>query len=287
MDYASQSAYSDPGRRAPLLEALPTDAAGLGAVSRNVIAHYRAHEAELPAETRSDIDLRWLERILDADQSRHPEPLAAERPLAERVQGCCRDHTLLCVGALRQHGIPARSRVGFATYFSPDWNHDHVVVEAHLGGRWVRFDPELAPGDKPFDSLDMPVGPGSPFVTSAEVWRDHRAGRIDVDAYGVDPNVPVRGEWFVGTYVVTELAHRMRDELLLWDGWGVMGPDIAGHADLIDELAALLVAADAGDAGAEAELGDRYRADERLRPGDVIQSVSPLDGSFTRVDLSR
>ena len=287
MDYSTHSAYSDPRSRAALLEALPVDAAGLGAVSRNVIAHYRAHGADLPAETRSDIDLRWLDRILDADQSRHPEPLVVERPLANRVQGCCRDHTLFCVGALRQHGIPARSRVGFATYFSPEWNHDHVVVEAHVGGRWIRFDPELSPGDKPFDVLDMPVGPGSPFTTSAEVWRDHRAGRIDVETYGVDPDMPVRGEWFVGTYVITELAHRMKDELLLWDGWGVMGPDVAEHADLLDELARLLVAADAGDAGAEAELVDRYRADDRLRPGDVIQSVSPFDGTFTRVPLTR
>jgi hypothetical protein len=66
-----------------------------------------------------------------------------------------------------------------------------------------------------------------------------------------------------------------------------MGPDVAEHADLLDELAELLVAADAGDAGAEAELADRYRADDRLHPGDVIQSVSPLDGTFTRVDLTR
>ncbi len=79
----------------------------------------------------------------------------------------------------------------------------------------------------------------------------------------------------------------MKDELLLWDGWGVTGPDVAEHADLLDELADLLVAADAGDAGAEAELANRYRADDRLHPGDVVQSVSPLDGTFTQVPLAR
>ena len=79
----------------------------------------------------------------------------------------------------------------------------------------------------------------------------------------------------------------MKDELLLWDGWGVMGPDVTEHADLLDELARLLVAADAGDDGAEAELVDRYRADDRLHPSDVVQSVSPLDGTFTQVPLTR
>ena len=110
---------------------------------------------------------------------------------------------------------------------------------------------------------------------------------MDVEEYGVDVGHPVRGEWFVGTYVVTELAHRMKDELLLWDGWGVMGPEVSEHAELLDELAALLVAADADDAGAEDALAERYRTDDRVRPGDVVQSVSPLDGSFVQVSLRR
>ena len=119
------------------------------------------------------------------------------------------------------------------------------------------------------------------------MWRDHRAGRIDVERHGVDPNVPVNSEWFVGTYVVTELAHRMKDELLLRDGWGLMGPDVARHAGLLDELAELLVAADGGDAAAEAQLAERYRGDERIHPAGEITSSDPLDGSVTRVDLAR
>ena len=101
----------------------------------------------------------------------------------------------------------------------------------------------------------------------------------------MDVDVPVRGEWFVGTYVVTEVAHRFKDELLLWDGWGLMGPDVAEHAELLDGLASLLVAADAGDDAAEAELLERYRTDARLHPGDRIQSISPYDGTFTEVAL--
>jgi Transglutaminase-like superfamily len=287
IDYAAHSAYSDPGRWAGLLDALPVDAQGLSAVSRNVIAHYRANADELPEATRDEINLRWLEKILGADQGRSSQTLEVERPMSARVQGCCRDHTLFCIGALRQHGIPARSRVGFASYFEPDWNHDHVVVEAWRDDRWVRFDPELAPGNMSFDPLDMPVVPRAPFVTAAEAWEGHRAGRLDVETYGVGPGVPVRGEWFVGSYVVMELAHRLKDELLLWDGWGVMGPDVAEHSDLLDELAALLIAADRGDAEVEARLVERYRTDPRLHPADVIQSVSPYDGSFTEVRLTR
>jgi Transglutaminase-like superfamily len=288
VDYAKHSAYSDPGRFGHLLDAAPTDVAELSEVARNVIAHYRAQGEELPESTRHEIDLRWLERILAADQSRNPAPLAAERPVASRVQGCCRDHTLFCVGALRQHGIPARSRVGFASYFKPEWNHDHVIVEVEEDGRWRRFDSEVAPGNVPFDPHDMAAGPDAPFVTAAEAWQGHRAGRLDVETFGVDVDVPVRGEWFVRTYVLTQLAHRYKDELLLWDGWGVGGPEVEeGANELIDDIAALLVAADGGDESAEAQLLERYRADERLHPGQTIVTISPLSGDVVEVSLAR
>jgi Transglutaminase-like superfamily len=287
VDYASHSAYSEPGPWAHLLDGASTDVAGLSAVARNVIAHYRADADGLPETTRNEIGLRWLADILAADQSRNPDSLEAQRPLASRVQGCCRDHTLLCVGALRQHGIPARSRVGFASYFRPGWNHDHVIVEAWRDGRWVRFDSELVPGDFPFDPHDMAAGPDAPFVTAAEAWQGHRGGRLDVETFGVDVDSPVRGEWFVRTYVLMQLAHRYKDELLLWDGWGVMGPEADEDTNtLVDELAALLVAADGGDEAAEAELLEGYRADARLHPGDTIQSFSPY-GEITEVVLAR
>src|ERR687898_951834 len=74
-----------------------------------------------------------------------PASDTAHRRTEDLVQGCCRDHTLLAVAALRHHGMPARSRVGFASYLSlTTWHHDHVIVEAWLGGRWRRFDTELA-----------------------------------------------------------------------------------------------------------------------------------------------
>jgi hypothetical protein len=124
-------------------------------------------------------------------------------------------------------------------------------------------------------------------VTAAEAWQGHRSGRLNVETFGVDVDSPVRGEWFVRTYVVMEVAHRLKDELLLWDGWGVMGPEADDDTNaLVDELAALLVAADAGDDAAEAELRERYETDSRLAPGERIQSFSPY-GEITDVVLTR
>ncbi|MGC3994903.1 MAG: transglutaminase-like domain-containing protein [Propionicimonas sp.] len=266
-----QSPYSDPGRYAGLLLDVADDVESLCAASRNTIVHYRAEFPDLPPERQGEIDSRWLERILALDQDRHPEPLTVPREPTSRVAGCCRDHSLLLVGALRARGVPARNVVGFAGYFAPPFHHDHVVVEYWDGEWWVRTDPELTQPGFAFDVRDMPRGEGAPFETAAEVWLGHRAGRLDAATYGVEPSLPeLCGPEFVGEYVVFQLAHRYGDELLLWDMWaGPLDPEV------VDELATLLVRADAGDAAAEAELAERYASEAALRPGPTVTRTSP------------
>ena len=283
LDHAVHTRYSDPVRFEQLLADVPTDPPSLAAVARNVIVHYRASGHELPMATRDEINARWLEDILAADQDRHPWPLTEPREVTDRVQGCCRDHSLFCVGVLRSHGIAARSRVGFAGYFVDGWHHDHVIVEAWLNGRWVRFDSEI---DAPRPSLPTPmdIGPcqldGTGFVTAAEAWAGFRRGQIDADTYGVGPEVPgFRGAFFLFDEVIYEVAHRFGDELLLWDGWGRIGepdrPVTEADAAWLDPIAEQLIAADRGDDDAERSLLERYRSDDGLHPGPVIEQASP------------
>jgi hypothetical protein len=281
--WATHSPYSDPGRHRPLLAALDAHPSTVCAAARNVIGHYREELTQLPAARHDEVNNRWLERILEVDQSRHPQPLTAPRPREDRVAGCCRDHTLFAVGALREHRVPARSRIGFAGYFAPDFHHDHVVLEHWAGDRWVRTDPELPDGDSlGFDARDMPTGAGAPFETAAEVWRGIRDGRLDPDTYGVLPGSPWRGVQFVARYLVYEVAHRFGDELLLWDDWdGVHDPD----PEWLDHVAALLVAADAGEVGAEEELARLHAEDRRLHPGPTVVQYSPFGDPPKTVSL--
>lgn len=281
--WARHSPYSDPGRHRRLLQALDGGPSVVCAAARNVIGHYREELAPLPHERQDEVNSRWLERILDVDQSRSPFPLAAPRAPGERVAGCCRDHTLFAVGALREHGLPARSRIGFAGYFTPGFHYDHVIVERWAGGRWVRTDPELPDDDdRGFDPRDMPAGTGTPFETAAEVWRGIRAARLDPETYGVLPGSEWRGTAFVSRYLVYEVAHRFGDELLLWDDWeGVHDPDPAW----LDHLAELLVAADAGEPGAEERLSRAHAEDPRVRPGATVVQYSPFHDPPRTVDL--
>jgi hypothetical protein len=275
-DYARQSVYSDPGEYGSLLDAAGADIAAISEVAQNVIVHYRAAGITFEGARLAEVDSRWLRQILAVDQSRFPMPLERPRPLAERVAGCCRDFTLFAVGALRRHGVPARSRAGFAPYFSESgYHYDHVVVQWWDGSRWVMTDAEIG-------RLDV-----DDFETAAQVWTALRRGEIDDPMqYGVAPGLPLAGEWFIYNYVFIELAHRQRDESLLWDDWGAMAGKIEG-ADLAlaDEIAGLLLEADAGSASAERELTSRYASDPRLRLTGMIRSHSPT-GELLHVDLS-
>lgn len=282
--WARHSPYSDPGPYAQVLAGLGTDPADVHAAATGLIAHYRAEATTLDPARLPDVDLRWLAAILAAGLDVSPAPLPG-RPHAHRVAGCCRDHTLLGVGLLRQHGIPARSRIGFARYFVPGFAVDHVVVERWDEQRWVRADPELdaafgadPPAGPRFDPADIPAGVDGPFPTAAELWLAHRRDGLDLTAYGVAPHLPeLCGPDFVRGYVLLELAHRRRDELLLWDVWGVEldGPP-EDATTVADEVADLLVRADAGEPGAEDALARRYAEDPRVRPGRRVRTLSPL-----------
>ena len=282
--FIRQSPCSTPGRYAERLAALPDDLSSLCGAARNVIAHYRAELPDLPEQRRSEIDSRWLEVILDLDQQRHPAGLHQPRPVTERVAGCCRDHSLFVVGALRQRGVPARNRIGFAHYLTPGWAGDHVIVELWQQGRWRRADPELGPGFT-FDVHDIPAGEDAPFETAAEAWLGWRTGRRDLSTYGLQGNPTLSGPDFVRDYVIFEVAHRYGDEMLLWDGWGAT--EQAPEPDVVDELARLLILADAGDDGAEADLWARYREDDRLHPGHRVTTYSPYGLPPRTVDLRR
>ncbi|MFI7600528.1 transglutaminase domain-containing protein [Actinoplanes sp. NPDC049681] len=286
MDYTRQSAYSDPREFAGLLAELPADVPALGAAVRNLVVHYRGSGIDFAPDRLEEIESRWVDRMIAHDQRRFPGSLLTpERAPEDRIVGCCRDYTLLTVAALRSHGVPARSRVGFAAYLDADFHFDHVITEWWDGSRWRAADTQLDPEwGMPVDTLDVPLSAGG-LEPASQVWTAFRRGELDPTGYGVHPASPIRGGWFIRNYVLNETAHRYGDELLLWDGFGVMSQELDGDLGLIDEVAALLIAADAGDDAAERKLAAWYAADDRLHPATTIESFSPR-GPVTKVDLA-
>jgi transglutaminase superfamily protein len=285
MDYTTQTRFSDPGDHAGLFDALPDDIPGIAAVVRNLLIHYRGGGIEFTGDRLAEIDNRWVSAILGTDQKRNGTALAVPREPVDRVVGCCRDYTLTFVSALRHKGIPARSRIGFADYFTNGFNPDHVVAEYWNGDRWVMIDAQLDPAeDRPFDVQDMPSGP---FRSAAEVWLGIRAGDLDPDLFGVDPGMPIGGGWFVRNYVHYQLAHLNGDELLLWDNWGAMSDRLDGaDVDLTDRIARLMVASDNGDETATKEVNELYRTDPELTFAGRSFITSPTGAPFAWIDVN-
>ncbi|GIF67750.1 hypothetical protein Ais01nite_57850 [Asanoa ishikariensis] len=234
----TQTYATDPAHHAALLDNLPADVEALGVVVRNVVGG-----AGTPGA-----DHARLVDLLDADQARHPGR-GLRVPRAYPVGGTCRAAALLMLAALRHRSLPARSRVGFAPYLG---DAAHVVVSYHDGGRWLTTDPRVAGA--------------TGFVLPGDAWLGYRAGTLDPTRYG--------GGAALRDAVLRDLAHVNGAEVRLTDEWGPMGPDLVDGLDVVDDLAALLVAASQGNPVAERELAERYASDHRIRPPRPVTATA-------------
>jgi len=171
------------------------------------------------------------------------------RSYEQRIIGTCRHYALLAVSILCDHGIPARLRVGFATYFVGGFHEDHWLCEFWDGTNWRLLDAEL---DKEamiqeysidFSPADVPR---DRFLTARDACQALRQGTIDGETCGVSFTPTIRGAWFVGASILRDLAPLNKRELLPWDYWGLArdwGPGTVippTAAARLDEIAALI-----------------------------------------------
>lgn len=290
--YATQSRASDPGHHVRLLDAMPADPPRIVEAISGLMLHplfvgalgIRPHP-----ESGDDVESRTIPNILDRIAARDAAPLDAARPPERRFIGICRDYTLLACAALRHHGIPARARVGFATYFVPGFHDDHWVCEYDAGGGWRLLDSQLSDRARQhlriaFSPVDVPR---DAFLVAGETWRRIRRGAIDpatcgVHAYGL------RGAWFVAGNVVKDLAALNKREMLAWDYWG-MSLALSGPGAMVSEAAASRLDAVA-EVTADAEpdwktLRELYENDEALRVPPRVMSFGPHGPKDVTVDM--
>jgi hypothetical protein len=278
VDYATQSRFSDPGRHADWLADTPADLVALRDIAAGLVFHHwaagdpTAHG--FPSSRLAEVDLRYAEAMLGRLRELDPTLSGEPRRPTDRILGCCRDFTLLYVTLLRHHGIPARSRIGFADYLRPGWHIDHVVAEVWDGSRWRLVDPE------PFDhiTVDLLDIPRDRFLVGPDAWRALRTGALDPSTVVVSPDLVepfLRGFPYARHNLALDIAALNKHEMLLWDIWGgmnlapVVSPSDAARAD---ELAAL--------SPADAFAGP----DVRVPP--VIQSRDPATGILADVALA-
>ncbi|WP_410607707.1 transglutaminase domain-containing protein [Amycolatopsis sp. lyj-109] len=279
--YVSHSRFTDPGPYADWLGATPADLAVLREGASQLVFHYWGQgaitEHGFPAARNDEITLRYAEDMWARLRELDPAPPGEPRPPLHRIVGCCRDFTLLFVSMARHHGIPARVRVGFASYLMPGWYLDHVVAEVRTADGWRLVEPQLPAGfrdpvdDVEFDLLDVPR---DRFLTAPDAWTAARSGALDPARLVVSPDLDVpflRGIPYAWHNLVLDLAALNKHEMLQWDIWGalddsvVLAPATAARADELAELIA--------DADVE-RLRAAFAADD-LRVPPVIHTVTP------------
>lgn len=151
--YLQQSAITDPGEHAPLLDDLPSDIGGLCSMVRGLVVHHlrgeRPSAISVSEERRQELDTCFvsdmLERIVELDH----RPLTEPRPAERRLAGCCRDFAVLLCATGRHKGIPACVRFGFTACRKDGFVYHQVVTQCWDASerRWVLVDPEVVDGE--------------------------------------------------------------------------------------------------------------------------------------------
>lgn len=294
--YATQSPVTDPGAMTWWLADLPADLDGLRRVARDLVIHYRAEDPAahgIPIARMAEIDTRYAESMLHRLHELAAQPLTTARQPAQRLVGCCRDFTVLFLTFARHQGLPARARVGFATYFVPDFYVDHEIAEVWNAteGRWRLVDAELSDdhvdptNGEPLDGLDVSR---DRFLTGGNAWLACRQGQADPERFVVDPGLamPTTRSWpQVRNNLIHDLAALNKVETLLWDSWGVIERDTLSAAEegLLDDVARATAAGDP----TVSHLRALYERNPELRIPPVVVSHDPLGGPPRTVRLSR
>ena len=274
--YTQPAAMTGAGGHAAAFAALPRDLGELSAIVQGVLLHYHwanAYGVELTPDRGDQQHLRTADATLDAVLAISAAPLSERREAKDRAVGVCRHFSVVTSAMLRAQGVPARSRVGFGTYFVPGEFVDHWVVEYWDGSRWRLADSQIdalqAGVLKPdFDLLDVPR---DRFVIAGDAWRQYRAGKVDPMKFGI---MDMHGAWFIAGNVLRDFAALNNMEMLPWDCWGpVPASDEAMTreiAALVDRRADLTLDAD----NRFAELRALYEADPALHvPTQVFNAV--------------
>lgn len=283
--YTSQSFITDPKEYTYLYRLLPREIPALCRVVQGLVLHYVGERhlvgGTIPYERLCEIDTRYARHIIARLLEMDSRPLTQERPPAERFVGCCRDFSVLFCSMLRYFGIPARTRSGFADYFSKGYYIDHVVVEYWNETHWQLVDPEIAPAD--YWRFDVTNVPRDRFLVGGLAWQMCRRGEADPERFGLGQDNPVRGWGFIRGRLMQDLAALNKYEMLCWDQWSYADPDVATTSEdeaLLDRVADITQGGDA--------TFDEVRSffsDPRLAVPTPMQSWSPAQERHLEVTL--
>jgi hypothetical protein len=289
--YLEPGPFTSLGEHASAVDALPDDLQSLVHAAQMLIVHRwwaERYGVQVTPDTEKGMELHGTAALIDDAMRVAPAPLGATRLPNQRVVAICRHYSTTLAAFLKQKGVPARARCGFATYFNRGGYEDHWVTEYWRDdeSRWVQVDAQLDTFqhralDADFDPLDVPR---DRFIVAGEVWRQYRDGKIDPDKCGI---ADMRGDWFIRGNHALDMAALQRIELLPWEPFGTAKSpestigDTPELLEIVDQTAAFTSAGDDASVATVLKLAER---DERLRPPDALMASAARNDAAAPAD---
>lgn len=271
--HAQHSPLTDPGAYVPLLADLPRDLPALHQIVQNIYIHVwkiRKHHPDWLKGRTHEYASRSVSRSLALVLAHDDRPLSEPRPEKHKLIIDCRHFALLLCALLRQQGVPARVRCGFATYLEKSHYQDHWVCEYWDGERWRMEDPDLVKHDVTQDE----------FITGGRAWIMIRSKQISDLQFGYGPHD--LGEWTVRRDLIRDLAALNGYEMLSSDNWGMTDkpePLVTGKdRKLLDEAAHWATA----DNTAFADMRQFYETTETLRVPPEVNLYNYVANTWKR-----
>jgi excinuclease ABC subunit A len=179
--YLNHSPITDPGLFTSLYDGLPNEIPELIEIIQGQLLHRLAaayYGVVLTRESRAEQHLRTVEQRLRRIMELDPSPLTQARKPRERSVGVCRDFAVFLTSMLRHKKIPARMRVGFASYLKPSTPFfiDHWITEYwdSKDEKWHLVDPDVVKFD---------LHPDADFYVAGSAWHLAREGKIRSDNF--------------------------------------------------------------------------------------------------------
>ena len=251
--YRTHSPWTDPGMLQAMFHGIPDDILSVVQAVQGVLIHggltwlYKL----TPSEAQDNgFRIRRTEELLRRIKSLDNAAVGVPRPKERRLVVNCRQFAVLTCSVLRDKGIPARARAGYALYtWGRGMYENHWICEYwnRAEERWVQVDAQIDAKQKElmridFNTLDMPTGK---FVAAGEGWRRYRNGEVKLEAFGLggkDGWNPI-GWGMVMPNVTCDMMALNKMELLPWDVnpyWGKKEEAMtAEDMAIIDKAAAL------------------------------------------------
>jgi hypothetical protein len=291
--YSTQSAMSDPGCYTHLLDSWSFNLQAVKQIIHGLLFHF-SDAAQLNQKISlarlADLDTRTVEAMLQKIIKANDRPLVMGRGVNNKLLGCCREFSMLACTILRHHGLAARVRVVFNTYYKPDIFNDQVIVEfwdkerygwrsldmrmtaAHLKKLKITFE---------IDFFDLPC---DKYIPAAVAWFLIRDQPECAHKFGSTPDKC--GLWYIRDRLLQDFAALNKVEMLIWDCWGMMNTAEEKMSEkdllLLDKIARMLLEPDVYFN----QIRDLYESNMLLKVPEKILSFSPSRGK-RMVDVSK